>query len=485
MDTTHRPIYHFITPKNWMNDPNGPLQYKGVYHLFYQVNPREPVFNNRMMWGHATSRDLVHWKHRPHALKPNTPSDRRGCWSGSSFIDEGVPTLVYAGFMPNPDIDAGQTICVATSRQENLLTWKKHPQNPGVIRPVEYFQNYADGRGIYMDAPYVWRQGKTYYMIAGIASPGKPGELPLFKSRDLIHWTYMHPLMDWDGGRPGRMWAICPKFLKMGRKWVLFVSPIWMIRSVYYVGTYKNHKFVPEYQGELDLGGSFYAADAFKDERGRHILFGWLKETCSQKMSIDAGWCGAMSLPRVMTLGENNRLCFEPEPALEKLRCDGRHFKDILLRPGKSGYLPEIKGKSLEIEAEIDLKDANQVGFKLRRSANGSEETIFVYDRRRALLISDCRQSSKRRAAHRRQYVSREYGPNSNVYKVPFKLTRKETLKLRLFLDYSIVEAFVNGRTCVSSRIYPSQKNSLGIDLFAKGGSATVKSLNIWTMKSI
>jgi len=82
MNYKHRPTYHFLPPKNWMNDPNGLIQFNGKYHMFYQHNPDKPVFVNSMQWGHAVSKDLVHWKHLPIALKPSMPYDEFGCWNG-------------------------------------------------------------------------------------------------------------------------------------------------------------------------------------------------------------------------------------------------------------------------------------------------------------------------------------------------------------------------------------------------------------------
>ena len=92
-----RPLYHYLPPANWLNDPNGLIHSNGQYHMFYQYNPHEPLHAN-MHWGHAVSTDLVHWEHLPIALTP-TPGlpDEDGCWSGCAVDDNGVPTLIYSG----------------------------------------------------------------------------------------------------------------------------------------------------------------------------------------------------------------------------------------------------------------------------------------------------------------------------------------------------------------------------------------------------
>jgi beta-fructofuranosidase len=91
----HRPSYHFLPPANWMNDPNGLIQWGNQYHLFFQHNPESAGFGT-MRWGHAVSNDLIHWRDLPLALTP-TPGgpDERGCWSGCAVNNNGVPTIIY------------------------------------------------------------------------------------------------------------------------------------------------------------------------------------------------------------------------------------------------------------------------------------------------------------------------------------------------------------------------------------------------------
>src|SRR6266487_6704302 len=125
----HRPQYHFLPRANWLNDPNGLIQWGGTYHLFYQYNPNGP-FHATIHWGHAASADLVHWRHLPIALAP-TPgaADADGCWSGCAVNDGGVPTLIYSGHR-----NGEQRACLATSA-DGLLTWQKHPGNPVIPGP--------------------------------------------------------------------------------------------------------------------------------------------------------------------------------------------------------------------------------------------------------------------------------------------------------------------------------------------------------------
>ena len=123
----HRPRFHFLPAKNWMNDPNGLIQWQGQYHLFYQYNPNGAV-HGTIHWGHAVSSDLIRWTDLPIALTP-TPGgpDAAGCWSGCAVDNHGIPTLIYTGIRP-------QAQCIATSL-DGLITWEKFSGNPVLKSP--------------------------------------------------------------------------------------------------------------------------------------------------------------------------------------------------------------------------------------------------------------------------------------------------------------------------------------------------------------
>src|SRR5690349_11823213 len=133
-----RPQYHLLPAKNWMNDPNGPIYFRGRYHMFHQYNPRGAVWGN-MNWAHATSRDLIHWQHEGIALSP-TPGgpDQEGVFSGSAVLDGNLPTLIYTGVAaPRSESDATlrdgvhtwrETQCLAVTQGDDLRTWKKLPE---------------------------------------------------------------------------------------------------------------------------------------------------------------------------------------------------------------------------------------------------------------------------------------------------------------------------------------------------------------------
>ena len=243
----HRPRYHFLPPDGWTNDPNGVIQWEGRYHLFYQHNPHGPFWDT-IHWGHAVSRDLVHWEDLPVALTPSPSGpDKDGCFSGCAVDDNGVPTLLYTGFA-----DAKQTQCLATSH-DGLLTWEKFGGNPvlatppGGVRPLDFRD------------PWVWREGDAWYMVlvSGLTSSGG-GVALLYRSADLRHWERLPHLLTGEVETTGEVWE-CPNFFPLGDKHVLIVS-VWPKHSVhYFVGAFADGRFSPETHGVLDPDGSFYA----------------------------------------------------------------------------------------------------------------------------------------------------------------------------------------------------------------------------------
>jgi len=211
----HRPRFHLMPPSLWLNDPNGPLHFRGRYHLFYQYAPAINNFATKY-WGHAVSTDLVHWKNVGIALAP-TPGgpDKNGCWTGSAVIVDGIPTIVYTGATWSAEseraerakgiIPERQMVAIAADPNDpNLTKWIKIPENPVLAAPPEGI------RAIGWRDPAVWKEGDAWYMTIGCGEAGKGGIAPLYRSKDVRSWTYLHPLAvarpdpSQDPARPGR-----------------------------------------------------------------------------------------------------------------------------------------------------------------------------------------------------------------------------------------------------------------------------------------
>ena len=444
----HRPRYHFLPPANWMNDPNGLIQWRGRYHLFYQYNPNG-AFHGTIHWGHAVSEDLVRWRELPIALAP-TPGgpDKEGVFSGCAVDRDGVPTLMYTGIRPEVQCLAEP----ADADAPDLVAWRKHPANPVIAAPPDglELEGFRD--------PFVWREAGEWRCAIGTGIKGVGGAVFLYRSPDLVEWQYLHELCRGDLTETGRMWE-CPNFFPLGGKHVLLISPIPLQKVLYMVGEYRDGRFTPERTGVLDDGGCYYAPQVMRDDRGRWLMWGWLREGRDVETQKAAGWSGAMSLPTQLALTEDGRLALRPVPELEALRGGHRDWKDFELEDDVRNALA-VHGEQLEIALAIEPGDAAEVGLSVLRSPDRAEETRIVYDRAAGELWVD---PERRRVAVR--------------------LDTDGTLGLRVFVDGSVVAVFAADGTCITSRAYPTRPDSRGVSLWARGGSARARRVHTWEMR--
>jgi beta-fructofuranosidase len=298
------------------------------------------------------------------------------------------------------------------------------------------------------------------------------GTVLLYSSPDLVHWQYLHPLTQGEASKTGTVWE-CPNFFPLGKKHCLVISPIPFGKSIYFIGRYENRKFIPEKEGVVDAGGHYYAPQAFLDGMKRRIIFGWSWEGRSDKAQRVSGWAGVQSLPRVLTLGSSGELETRPIPELSTLREQELHVKlPVPISEGET-LLVGVSGDAMEIQSEIEMKNARKAGFMVYASPDKTEKTLVLYDKDRGTLSIDRSQSSQDPECKKERFEGK------------LELAAGEPLSLRIFLDHSILEVYANNRCCLTSRIYPSRKDSLGIGLVSEGGNADFKSLKLWKMKSI
>lgn len=211
-----RQQYHFMGGPGWINDPNGLVWYKDAYHFFYQYNPFGLTWGEPC-WGHAVSRDLLHWTQLPPALVPSEPYDmyeQGGCFSGSALVVGQRLYLLYTGVCEK-DGHCVQAQCLAWS--DDGVTFQKYENNPVVCAPVGVDPaNFRD--------PKLWREADgTFYFVCGASLEGDGAAL-LFSSQDLFQWQYQGVLARSEG-RFGTMWE-CPDLIPLGRKHMLCVSPM-------------------------------------------------------------------------------------------------------------------------------------------------------------------------------------------------------------------------------------------------------------------
>ncbi len=441
-----RPVYHFLPPANWMNDPNGPIFYGGWYHMFYQHNPYGDQWGH-MHWGHARSRDLVHWEHLPIALWPSEELGEEHVFSGCATIDgKGQPMIIYTSIARGKSASdyAEQWAAIG---DHDLITWRKHPANPILSETVHGGVKVYDWRD-----PFLFQnEGRTYIVAGGNLNHAKGGQaiVNLYEAEntELTEWKYVgvfftHP-------DPQVVNIECPNVFKLGDRWVLVVSPHRKVE--YFVGTFDPaaHRFQAESRGTMDYG-NYYAPNCLVDPKGRLIMWGWINGFKSGH-----GWNGCLTLPRVLTLSADGRLQQRPAPETEALRRRRLHKANIYL-DDSTAALTVAKGDTLEIEVEFVPGDAKTVGLEIRRSV----------DRQRAVPISY--------DGHHLTVAGTE---------APFVLSPEEkALRLHVFVDKSVVEVFANDRVCITRVI---EAGSDEVALFASGGRASVKSLSVWTLKSV
>lgn len=320
-----------------LTDDAGPMIYKGIYHLFYQYNPKGAVWGN-IVWAHSTSQDLINWTPHPIAIYPTIQSDINGCWSGSATIlSKGKPAILYTGI--NPHNQQVQNVAVPKNLSDPyLVEWMKPPYNP-VIAPTE--QNKINASS-FRDPTTAWlgRDGRWRVIVGN--KIGRRGRALVFRSKDFVNWTEAkHPLYS---RRGTGMWE-CPDFYPVstssedgvdtsmvgkGLKHVLKASINDGFFDSYAIGTYNLGKdvFVPE-KGSLKLDsqsrydhGKFYASKTFFDSSTkRRILWGWINESTDAAIDIKKGWSGIQAIPRKIWLDKSgNQLVQWPVQEIDKLR---------------------------------------------------------------------------------------------------------------------------------------------------------------------
>ncbi|MGG4468550.1 glycoside hydrolase family 32 protein [Paenibacillus alvei] len=467
MNSRYRLGYHIMAPANWINDPNGLVQYKGEYHVFYQHHPFDENWGP-MHWGHVKSKDLVHWEHLPIALAPTEAYEKDGCFSGSAVDDNGILTLIYTGniFIDKEKDILDQSQCIATSTDG--IHFIKDTANPVISKHPE------EGSGHFRD-PKVWKHEDFWYMILGTRKEDT-GKVVLYKSSDLREWQYIGVLAESDGSL-GYMWE-CPDFFELGGKHVLLFSPQGMeaqgelynniFQTGYIVGdySYETNSFEADDFTELDNGHDFYAVQTFLDDKGRRIAIGWMDMWESIMPTKEDGWCGALTLPRELTLDQNNKILMKPVEELSLLRtteqkvCTNKHLAE--------SYLVEANNDLMELKLDIDLTKtaAQTVGVKIR--GINQEETLIKYETKEQKLVLDVSKAGKS-----------EDGVRGTTLKADTQLS------LRVFIDRSSIEVFANdGQVTMTSRIYPNEA-ILGFELFAENGAAEVIDFTYWELKDI
>nr|WP_302104898.1 glycoside hydrolase family 32 protein [Polycladomyces sp. WAk] len=466
----YRPQYHFSPPKNWMNDPNGLVYYKGEYHLFYQYNPYGNQWGH-MSWGHAVSKDLIRWRHLPVALKED---DLGMIFSGSVVVDKHDTSGFFGGKSGLVAIytSAGesQQQSIAYSKDDGR-TWHKYKGNPVIPNPG--LKDFRDPKVFWDDQTGKW----VMVLAAG-------DRVMFYSSTNLRNWSYMSQFGA-DQGAHGGVWE-CPELFQLPveghpgeKKWVLQVdiNPGGIAGGSggqYFVGEFDGKKFTTQQKGIkwVDFGKDFYATQTWSNTPGRLIWVAWMNNWQYAQDIPTSPWRGAMSFPRELSLKKVNGeyvLVQKPVQEINKLREDTRVWNNRIITPGTE-LLP-VRGETLEIEAEFQLDTADEFGLIVRKGTK--EKTIIGYNVGNQTLFVDRTQSG-------RTDFSKDFPVVTKAQMKP----KNRVIQLHILVDRSSVEVFGNhGETVLTNQIFPDLK-SQGLELYARGGNVKLQTLRIHRLKS-
>ncbi|MHC4633398.1 MAG: glycoside hydrolase family 32 protein, partial [Planctomycetota bacterium] len=239
-------------------------------------------------------------------------------------------------------------------------------------------------------------------------------------------------------------------------------------------------QFTPQLHERMNWpGGTCFAPESLLDDRGRRIMWAWVLD---RRPRNQYGWSGTMTLPRVLSLHKDGTLRIEPIEELKQLRMHAGRHERIKVADGSPVTLDDVHGDCLELDLIIKPGSAKRFGVKLRCSPDGAEQTVIECDPSAKHLKIDVKKSSLDQVKYFTFCMKGGNNPQVTEQIVPFQLKKSENLRLRIFLDRSILEVFANNRQCVTQRIYPTREDSTSVVLFAEGGSVEVQSLQAWQM---
>ncbi|MDR2848724.1 MAG: glycoside hydrolase family 32 protein [Bacteroidales bacterium] len=431
----NRPQFHFTTRRGWNNDPNGLIYYEGEYHLFYQHNPYEREWEN-MHWGHAVSRDLLHWEELPVALSP----DHLGTiFSGTAVIDadntsgfgkKGTPPMVAIYTANGP---AKQVQCLAYSLDKGR-TWTKYDGNP-VIDSGEKW-NTRDTR----DPKVFWHQASEKWVMALNERDGHS----VYTSSNLKEWAYQsHVTGFWE----------CPDLFELpvdnhpeNTKWVMYGAS-----GTYMIGAFDGKTFTPQLGKFSYTTGTLYAAQTFENipaSDGRRIQIGW-----GRVQHPDMPFNGMMLLPTELTLRTTPngiRMFSNPVKEIDRLQEQGQSWRSLTVEEANELLKPYHDAGCLRIKFTFKLSHATSAGLNL------AGQSILNYDL--------------------------NFNKINDVFYSPADITSAE-LTADILIDKTSVEVFIDGGA-YSFSMERKSRNSSGFQFWGNN-PLEVKTLEVYPMKSI
>ena len=439
-----RPRLHLTPPVGWMNDPNGLLFRDGVLHATFQLEPDQPRWG-RMRWGHAVSRDLLHWEHEPIALEPaESGLDDLGCWSGCLIEDDaGRPTIFYTGVTRAGGLRRAH---IGLARGDDALrVWDKRPE-PVIAHPP---------RGIRPDRfrdPFVWRDGDSWAMLVGAGSRHALGEILLYRSDDLESWRYVGPFLTTEAviaadpdvrveDIDSPCWE-CPQLVRRPDGDVLIVSVIDRsprfrpARVIAFRGRVDGDRFVVDRTQRLGLGPDFYAPATCATADGRTMVFGWIPEDPPARGSTRT-WAGCLTLPRVVDLDDDGNVTITLAREIERFAGQPGSVPDATVVDGRPWQL-DLEAGPTEVRVTVVPDGAASIRFDITDDDRSVAE-VRLDPRVGSLMVS-------------RAGIVRCAGRDSYGTAI-LPATPGGAVDLRLILDGSVLELAANDRITATARL--------------------------------
>jgi fructan beta-fructosidase len=474
----YRPQIHFSPKEKWVNDPNGMVYYKGVYHLFFQYYPDSTVWGP-MHWGHATSKDLIHWKQQPIALYPDSLGY---IFSGSAVADKNnttglgqnrQPPLVAIFTSHDPIGEKAhsnnyQNQSIAYSNDDGK-TWKKYDHNPVLKNP---------GITDFRDPKVIWYEpGKKWIMTLATKD-----RVSFYSSRNLLNWKKESEFGEHIGAHGG-VWE-CPDLFALddnGKKvWILIVNinpgaPNLGSGTQYFVGSFDGNKFTTSNTNTkwLDYGPDDYAGITWSNTGTRKIFLGWMSNWLYANVVPTVTWRNAMTIPRELKLKHTGKDVFVVSAPVKELNIVQQHpiiANNIVV---KTNFDIHQKIGAIKFPCRLNLSIDTLKNFSVVLSNNIGEQLIIGYDKNNNQFYIDRTKSGK--TNFQKDFAAKHIAP---------RFIKNHGINLSLIIDVSSVELFADDGLTVMTEIFFPNKPYNKITIHAKE-KLTIKKLGYAKFKSI
>ncbi|RXK61635.1 glycoside hydrolase family 32 protein [Lacibacter luteus] len=470
----HRPQLHFSPKEKWINDPNGLVYHKGVYHLFYQYYPNSTVWGP-MHWGHATSKDLLTWQHQPVALYPDSLGY---IFSGSAVVDvnntagfgKGAIVAIFTHHNPKGEQEKRidfQNQSIAYSLDDGK-TWSKYAGNPVLKNP---------GIVDFRDPKVMWFEKENKWVMT-LATKDR---ITFYSSPDLKNWSKESEFGETLGAHGG-VWE-CPDLFPLtlnGKQvWVLLVSinpggPNGGSATQYFTGEFNGKTFTP-FETEtkwMDYGTDNYAGVTFSNTANRRILIGWMNNWQYAQAVPTKSWRGAMTIPRELYLKEVNKKIFlasKPVKEVDKLQVKSTTLSNINI---KNSYNLSSKLNAKSSVFQLSLNEIAANDFSIVLSNKKGEELVIGYDKTSNQYYID--RSKSGAVDFEKGFAKKHVAP---------RISTNKNISLRIIVDVASVELFADdGLTVMTDVFFPAEPYSSISIRSVKG--VTLNSIQYMPLKS-